>query len=288
MHVQYSSPAAALQDKSGQTLHTSRSRQQKWRWQAMEVVELKCFGTRPGEGNAALVVMGGVQDEAARLALARASHKPACVFIDGDVLDYYYPHMRSPLCLHATLAAGKVLLDGQPGPLTVRTALKGQLLALSQRDGLIFVGLRRQQPPNVAISAELPGRLLGDASLRLASQPAIASVGSPKLLLEVADSATLQALQPDLAQIAEWGKANGVSGVYAWCRRADGALEGRNFNHLDPKLEDAATGVAAGALTVLLDQPVTLYQGANMGQPCLLRTTINGEDILVGGAAETV
>jgi len=53
------------------------------------VVELKCFGTRPGEGNAALVVMGGVQDEAARLALARASHKPACVFIDGGIMSNF-------------------------------------------------------------------------------------------------------------------------------------------------------------------------------------------------------
>ena len=254
----------------------------------MEVVELRCFGARAGEGNAALVVIGGAQDEAGRLAFAKASNKPACVFVDGDVLDYYYPHMRSPLCLHATLAAGKVLLGDQAGPLKVRTGLKGQELALSQRNGTIFVSLRRQQRPNVAISTELPGRLLGDQSISLASEPAIASVGSPKLLLEVADSATLQALQPDLGAIAEWGKANGVSGVYAWCRREDGALEGRNFNHLDPKLEDAATGVAAGALTVLLDKPVTLYQGANMGQPCLLRTTINGEDILVGGAAETV
>ena len=76
----------------------------------MDVVELKCFGTQAGEGNAALVVTGGMQDEAARLAFAKASNKPACVFVDGEVLDYYYPHMRSPLCLHATLAAGKVLL----------------------------------------------------------------------------------------------------------------------------------------------------------------------------------
>lgn len=253
-----------------------------------EVIELKCFGTRAGEGNSALVILGDESDEAARLAFAKASNKPACVFVDADTLDYYYPHMRSPLCLHATLAAGKVLLGEQTGPITMCTALKGQELHLSQRDGIIYASLRRQQAPTVAISADLPARLLGQESIRLASPPAIASVGSAKLLLEAPDAAALHALQPDLEAIAAWGKAHGVSGVYAWCRRPDGALEGRNFNHLDPKLEDAATGVAAGALTVLLGHPVTLYQGANMGQPCLLRTAIDGEAILVGGAAEMV
>lgn len=257
----------------------------------MDVVELKCFGTRAGEGNSALVIRGDRLDEAARLAFAKTSGKPACVFIGDDqppTLDYYYPHMRSPLCLHATLAAARVLLGDQPGPTTVRTAMKGQELVLSQQNGVIFARLNRQPTPNVEISQDLPGKLLGNARIELASAPAIASVGSPKLLLEVQDSTTLQALQPDLGAIAAWSKANGVSGCYAWCRRPDGSLEGRNFNHLDPKLEDAATGVAAGALTVLLGEPIRLYQGANMGQPCLLRTTIEGENILVGGAAEMI
>jgi PhzF family phenazine biosynthesis protein len=254
----------------------------------MAIFELKCFGTRAGEGNTALVIVGEQSDEAARLAFAKASGKPACVFVDGSTLDYYYPHMRSPLCLHATLAAGKVLLKDQPGPITVRTALKAQEMVLSQRDGIIYASLQKQVVPEVVLPSDLPGRLLGRADIMLASPPAIRSVGSPKLLLEVAGSATLQALQPDLPAIAAWGKANGVSGVYAWCLRADGSLEGRNFNHLDPSIEDAATGVAAGALTILLGRPVSLYQGANMGQPCLIRTTYEGDNILVGGAAEMV
>jgi len=259
----------------------------------MNTFELKCFGTRAGEGNAALVVRGDGLDEAGRLTFAQRMQKPACVFVSSDaapVLDYYYPHMRSPLCLHATLAAAKVLLGEQAGPIKVRTAARGQELQLSQRDGLAYVSLGKQAAPDVAIPPELPGRLLGllpdGTQITLASEPAIASVGSPKLLLEVRDPATLHALQPDLPAIAGWGKASAVSGVYAWCRRPDGGLEGRNFNHLDPALEDAATGVAAGALTVLLGHPVQLYQGAHMGQPCLLQTAIDGENILVGGAAE--
>jgi len=257
----------------------------------MDIFELKCFGARAGEGNAALVVRGNASDEAARLAFAKAAGKPACVFVSDEAvpaLDYYYPHMRSPLCLHATLAAAKVLLGERDGPLRVRTALRGQELDLSLRDGVAYVSLQRQPAPGAELTPGLAGELLAAPGLVLASEPAIRSVGSPKLLLEVKDQQSLHALQPDLQAIAAWGKAHGVSGVYAWCRRADGALEGRNFNHLDPKLEDAATGVAAGALTVLFNQSINLYQGANMGQSCLLRTALDGNTILVGGHAEFV
>lgn len=262
------------------------------------VHELKCFGSRPGEGNAALVVLGDASGEAERQAFAREQNRSACVFIDaaaGDapfVLDYFYPHTRSPLCLHATLAAARVLLREHGAPLTVRTAMRGQLLHLSERGADVFVRLQRQPAPEVAVAPELPAALLGlagpdqGAGLRLASPPAIASVGSPKLLLELPDSAALQALRPDLARIAAWSQQHGVSGCYAYARRADGRLDGRNFNHLDPALEDSATGVAAGALTVHLGRAITLHQGANLGQPCMLRTELDGEHILIGGAAE--
>ncbi|UUZ47463.1 hypothetical protein LP420_29975 [Massilia sp. B-10] len=69
-------------------------------------------------------------------------------------------------------------------------------------------------------------------------------MGSPKLLIEVRDSAALHALRPPLARISEWGKANGVNGCYVYCRVGEDVYEGRNFNHLDPAQEDLATGVA--------------------------------------------
>jgi PhzF family phenazine biosynthesis protein len=261
---------------------------------AMETFELKCFGVRAGEGNAALVVIGDTGDAAVRQSFAANAGKPACAFVDaGDAeahftLDYFYPHTRSPLCLHATLAAARVLLARQAGPLRVRTAMRGQLLTLSLRDDEVFISLSRQQAPSPTLPAGLPEQLLAQAGLRLMSAPAIASVGSPKLLLEVADSATLSALQPDLPAIMAWGKEHGVSGCYAWCRRDDGAFEGRNFNHLDPSLEDAATGVAASALSLHLGRSLTLYQGAQLGQPCKLQTVLDGEQILIGGAAAFV
>jgi PhzF family phenazine biosynthesis protein len=275
----------------------------------MTIHQLFCFGTAPNGGNAALVVQHDRSGTEQRQQFARERQQPACVFIDtapdgGVTLDYYYPHARSPLCLHATLAAARVLLSAarpgssKPQSLAVTTAMRGQPLILTIVGDDVFVELTPQPAPAVAPTPALAARLLAGAAggrghgadaIVLASAPVVASVGSPKLLLEVADSATLHALSPDLRAIADWGREHGVNGCYAWCRRPDGAFEGRNFNHLDPAMEDSATGVAAGALTVHLGTGLTLYQGAHLGQPCRIRSAIGActasARILVGGAA---
>jgi PhzF family phenazine biosynthesis protein len=267
----------------------------------MLTTELLCFGARPGTGNPALVVQDGPADEAARAAIAR-EHNITVVFIDGGdggpVLDYWYPHAHSPLCLHATLAAAHVLFApdttssprrrepnfaATPPTLTVTTAA-GRALVLSREASDFFVQLSIQPAPSLAALPDLAA-LLGHPGFVPASAPRVASVGSPKLLVDVGDTATLQALRPDLEAIAAWSKANGVNGIYAWCRRQDGDYEGRNFNHLDPALEDSATGVAAGALTALLGHGITLRQGHATGADCLIQTRIDGKIIHVGGAA---
>jgi len=260
----------------------------------MQIQELKCFGAHAGDGNPALVIEGDRSDEAARQAFAR-SRNSTCVYLDPGngpdivgVVDYFYPHMRSPLCLHATLAVAHVLMARArtDTPLTVETAQRGQRLELSRAGEDLFVRLARQDGPRVDIADGLPARLLAAPGLVPVSPPRVASVGSPKLLVEVADVATLHGLRPDLAFITEWGKANGVNGCYVYCRLEDGRYEGRNFNHLDPALEDSATGVAAGALAALLGRGITLLQGRATGRACLIRTQVIGAAILVGGRAD--
>jgi PhzF family phenazine biosynthesis protein len=257
----------------------------------MRILKFTCFGNNPQGGNPALVIIDGPLEAAQREALAR-EHALTCVFLDpagepdvAATLDFLYPHMRSPLCLHATLAAAQVLFEreGDAAPLKVKTAMHGQLLTLSRDGETVFVRLARQDAPQVAVDEAFAARLLAAPGLRLASAPGIASVGSPKLLLEVADAATLHGLRPDLALIQEWGKAHGVNGCYAWCRLGENEVEGRNFNHLDPLLEDSATGVAAGALTALLGHGLLLRQGRARGGDCVIRTALEGDAVLVGG-----
>jgi len=263
----------------------------------MHVHSLLCFGATPTDGNPALVIEGDDADTAARQSFARARNT-TCVFIDDGLedgtprVDFFYPHMRSPLCLHATLGVAAVLFARAPHAqtLAVRTAVSGQHLQLSRDGADYFVRIAAQPAPEVDIDAAALAALLNAPGFVARTCARVASVGSPKLLVEVADLDALYALRPDLAAIAAWGKAHGVNGLYVWCRRPDGAFEGRNFNHLDPALEDSATGVAAGALALASGQDLDLRQGRMSGRDCLIRVRraiddVDGDAMLVGGAA---
>lgn len=60
----------------------------------------------------------------------------------GDLqLDYYYPHARSPLCLHATLA---VFFERYPdiARLQFVTSMRQQILEIECTDQGIFVGVK--------------------------------------------------------------------------------------------------------------------------------------------------
>jgi PhzF family phenazine biosynthesis protein len=262
----------------------------------MHIHALRCFGAHPGDGNPVLVIEDDASSADARQALAR-ERDVTCVWIDpasnnGSIatLDFYYPHTRSPLCVHATLAAAHVLFvrHGEDAPLAVRTAMHGQELGLTRHGDDVFVRLAPQTVTQPAPEEGLVERMLQVSSANLIGVPQVASVGSPKLLVEVADEATLHALTPDLAGVNAWSKLAGVNGMYVYCRRPDGTFEGRNFNHLDPRLEDSATGVAAGALSVLLGCGLTLRQGQVTGRDCLIRTRVDDGAVLVGGRVETL
>lgn len=256
----------------------------------MQTARLLCFGRRPGSGNAALVVEGAPADGPTRQAIAAASGAGACAFIDDGVIDFYYPHARSVLCLHASLAAAAVLFGRAPQAdvLTVTTAWRGQSLRLLRGalPGHYAVELAGQTAPAPNVDAGLAAALLRLRPDAIVAAPAVVSVGSPKLLVEVADAGTLHALAPELAAILAWGREHGVNGIYAYCRTGEGQFEGRNFNHADPAQEDSATGVAAGALALHLGHALEIRQGAATGQDCLLHAAPSPSGVTVGGATE--
>lgn len=260
----------------------------------MRIHARRCFGVHPGDGNPALVIEDDASDSQTRQAFAR-EHDITCVWIDpvrsdgsAATLDFWYPHTRSPLCLHATLAAAQMLFArlGDGAPLTVRTAMEGQQLALLRDGDALFVRLAPQAVAQPLLEPSLVTRLLRLPDAALAGTPRVVSVGSAKLLVEVADAATLHGLTPDLGAIAEWAKQACVNGLYVYSRRTDGVFEGRNFNHLDPWLEDSATGVAAGALSVLLGHDLSLLQGQATGRACVIHARPDDGMVLVGGRVE--
>src|SRR5450830_1329951 len=129
----------------------------------MTVHLLKCFGAEPGGGNPALVIENDHSGETARQTYARERNVSACVFIDRQpdgaiVLDYFYPHTRSPLCLHATLAATHILLGAADAPesMTVTTAMRGQALPTGPRHNRYPIRLAAKEVAKVIVERHIP------------------------------------------------------------------------------------------------------------------------------------
>ena len=268
----------------------------KFKGIVMQVTKVRCFGGAPGVGNIALVIENGPAGAEQRQAFARDSGHGACVFLtplqenpDRWEADYVYPHARSPLCLHASLAAAHVLLGRGGGTqVTLITAMRGQQVVLTREADAVFAIVQKHAVAPIGIEPGLAAHLLGEPDLQLASPPLLSSIGSPKLLIEVVSPAVLHALRPPLDRIVDWGKENGVNGCYVYCVVGKDVYEGRNFNHVDPAKEDTATGVAAGALGAWLGRGVVMLQGAALGNPCRIVTQVRGNEIYVGGATEAL
>ncbi|MBN3751419.1 PhzF family phenazine biosynthesis protein [Paraburkholderia sp. Tr-20389] len=258
----------------------------------MKTHRLLCFGRHDKSGNAALVVEESALSEPERLTFAQQQDASATVFVEanaaGDMqLDFYYPHARSPLCLHATLAASAVFFERNPDAERIRcvTSMHRQTLEVERVAETIFIGVSAQPCPALAVDIADTAQLLRVEPVELKGVPRLASVGSAKLLVEMADPSVLAALRPDLAGIADWSRKHGVSGMYAYCRVDDNVYAGRNFNHLQPRFEDAATGVAAGALALSLERSITLLQGDALGQPCTMLARYRDGAVQIGGRA---
>ena len=258
----------------------------------MKIHRMLCFGRNNESGNVAFVVDESALAETERQAFAQRQNANATVFVDANAagvmeLDYYYPHARSPLCLHATLAASAVFFERFPdiGRTQFVTSMHRQLLEIERDSDGIFVRVTAQPCPALAIDMAATAKLLRVELADITGVPRLASVGSAKLLVEVAAPSVLATMTPDLGGITDWGRKHGISGMYAYCRLRDYVYEGRNFNHLEPRLEDAATGVAAGALALSLERSITLLQGDALGQPCTLLARYNDGAVQIGGRA---
>jgi PhzF family phenazine biosynthesis protein len=257
----------------------------------MNIHRFRCFGRNDESGNAAIVVEDSHLSELERLKFARLQDANATVFVEahaaGERLDYYYPHTRSPLCLHATLAASAVFFERYPERRQTRfvTSMHRQVLEVERFDHGIFIGVRAQPCATLSQNVTETARFLRVEPTALIGIPRLASVGSTKLLVQMKGQTALDSLNPDLKAIVSWSREHGVAGVFAYCHHNNDIYAGRNFNHLEPHLEDAATGVAAGALASVLERNITLLQGDALGRPCLLLARYVDGSVQVGGRA---
>jgi PhzF family phenazine biosynthesis protein len=248
---------------------------------------LRCFGTTADTGNRALVVEQHNFSSAQKQAFATMQNLPVCVFIDNNSatnfsVDFYYPHRQSPLCLHGSLAAAKLFFNfySDLNQAVLLTAA-GRRIKIQQHNSQISLAVIPQVLVDQFFDQQEIAQLLS-INLAQVKDIRLASVGSPKLLVELDSLATLFALKPDLHAIVAWGKLNAINGIYAYYRDL-ARVTGRNFNHLDAGVEDSATGVAAGSLCLALQMDLEVYQGQNLNNPCLIQACYSASEISLSG-----
>jgi PhzF family phenazine biosynthesis protein len=257
----------------------------------------RVFG-RPGDpatGNPATVLWLGAaaitDEELAREAARRGT--PATAFLwPGDVprVRFFTPVRELAFCGHGALAAGAAAGRRARMPRVQLSAGDREIVVELDAGGvatLILPGpgtARREPAPAAVLDA------LGAAGVAV-GEVAVASVGSPKWLVEVADAAALRALAPDHAALAALSRAEGVNGAYVFTRAGVAAgvdALARGFNPHGGVDEDAATGVAAGALAwwlrdQLAGRWLVVEQGIGLADLNRLVARVDGDRIYVGG-----
>lgn len=267
----------------------------------------KVFTDDSSRGNPAAVVEYRGWPDAKLLEIARNSGAPVTVFVQFSsdqekdaVLRFFSSEQEMTFCGHGTLAAGAFMLQqyerdrlqvvcGSGTPIVIAKSPQGHYYFKTER------ARRLAMIPDRIEVAHMLGRDPGDI---LDNAPfCAASIGSPKLLVPLRHLNALDEMKPKFEKIKEWSGKYRINGVYAYAfhepeeKAPDhGAvyIHARGFNPLFGIPEDAATGVAAGALGDLLFQgggpsAYVISQGKHVGAESEIRVEVKAESVEIGG-----
>lgn len=253
----------------------------------MQMYNYKCFGSNDTSGNLATVISDYSESEIDRQRLAKHLNVPVCVFID-DVIDktlkvsFFYPDKATPLCLHGALAVAQWFFIHNVSviQMTIATSASKHIVA-RKIEQHIFLELVPEFTDIAAKYKNLASNLL-ELSTDDILNAVVASVGSPKLLVELESKEQLFALTPNLVAVDVWGKQNSINGIYAYYQDQQ-FIYARNFNHVIAENEDVATGVAASALCAYLERDIIVRQGINLGNDCELNVCYMADKLQLSG-----
>ncbi len=274
---------------------------------SLSVTHLDVFARRAGGGNACPVVTDTAGLSTEDLQAVAAHFGQECGFVtrdpDGSVrLRFFVPRHEMAMCVHATVAAVTVLLEAGelPGGSAVVRTGSGDC-RVSWDDGDPPSVTVEQQPPvlgpplHVADALE---RALGLAPGSVDRSRAVrsADVSRAKLVVPLTRVEDVHAADPDLAALWDVCREAGTTGAYPFAPvpGSPGHVVARQFPVDAGYPEDAATGVAAGALAAYLADErrprtscrlrVDIDQGDAMGRPSRLQATADTD---AGGVRRT-
>lgn len=258
-----------------------------------EVVHMVAFADGPGGGNPCPVVLdaGDWTTDRMQAAAAGFGHETCFVLAPDDAraadvrLRYFVPNHEMEMCVHATVAA--TVLRGRDGTTRVQTPLGVRAVEVAGDRAIV-----EQFPPEFGPWVEDLAPVtaaLGVGRDAVAGPVRSASTSRAKLMVPLADEATLDALAPDVEALWAACEALGVTGFYAYtCNgvRGDADVAARQFPLRAGYDEDPATGVAACALAAHLadadgtegPRRLVVAQGRALGRPSRIEAAAVVED----------
>ena len=253
---------------------------------------LKSFTNDSAQGNPVGIVFDADNLTAEQMmSIVYKTGYSECAFIQKSAIAmvkvrFFSPKKEMSLCGHATIALFHLLDHDRSIKTLTQETLAGILSVSKKDDGMIEM----EQANPIFYQQEYDindiAQLLGIASELIINTPIRVSTGTPKLLVELKDIATLWSLKPNFELIKELVP----TGIYAFTKINNHFYNARQFNPSTGVNEDPVTGVAAGALGAylkkyyLLEMPIVVEQGHMLGKIGQIYVdTCNG--IKVGGYA---
>lgn len=235
--------------------------------------------------------------------MATQLNLPETVFIIPDKNDYLLRFFATkgelPLCCHGTLGAAYYLFKSDiKKPFIIKTYQNQTQLDIECNNNLISMSIiNNGKLVDDNVDLDIVRRLLAidKASIDTHLPCAIASIGSPKLIVPVINRNILFKMTPNLDLISQWCRKYSVNGIYVYSKDIESPNSdyiGRNFNPLFSHQEDIVTGVAAAALGFILNlkkdnkkRNFIIEQGANLNQSSQIYVAISTQQITIKGEA---
>jgi len=208
---------------------------------SMPFFQVDAFADRPLTGNpAAVMPLDKWLDDSLMQAIAAENNLAETAFAvpsDRDDADYdlrwFTPESEVPLCGHATLASGHVLIHTDP----VRFSTRAGILTVTRRDDILELDL-----PAPALREVHESELM--SALGLPDAPAWLADGcNDAAVIELADETAVRAVEPDFAALR---KIHRMAVVTSRCTSED--VASRVFVPYLGVDEDPVTGSAHTAL----------------------------------------
>jgi PhzF family phenazine biosynthesis protein len=274
-------------------------------------LQLDVFADRPGAGNPlAVVVDADGLDDAAMQAFANWTNLSETIFLlpPDDGADYrvriFTPRQELPFAGHPSVGAAWAAIEAglaQPAAgALVQQCAAGLLPVHAGGDRSIRVRAPRAQRLATAAGsgALLDAALAGLARGELA--PALWDNGPHWWVVELADAATVRAMQPDLAAISALTLHDGAVGLSVFARsQADGEdLVVRAFCPADGIPEDPVTGSANACIAAALadagrlpgrDGRYVASQGREVSRDGRIEVRVDADgEVWIGGRVQVV